>query len=536
VVLIAFAAVVLSTLPYAIGFASQTSDVVYIGALNNSPDYAAYLASMQLGARGEWAFHFLFSSEPQQAVYTKLYYIFFGHLATWMGLSLVATFHLVRIFFGLTSCLAAFWLISCVFSSEKERLFAYGLAVFGSGIGWLLLILGRSIIRGSYPIDLWLSDAYLFMGMAANSHFAAITTFLAGMLASFLSFIKQPKAWKIFLTVCFSILIQLNTPYIPILVDMALLGCVSVVACERKSIPWRLIGLLIVIGLFQLPLLAYNAFIFSGDPLLRIFAAQNSNPSPPFFHYIFGFALFWPFVLLGLWGFLRRMRQSDRNSPSDQSGVSFAGLGAALAWITIALVLAYATTTLQRRFMHAFVLPLSILASYGYFHVFVPFTQRSRLPWLARRSASLAVLISLFASLSSIYVSLGYVLFLRQHPPSLFEAKTVVEAVSWLGDHAQAKDCVLSSEITGQLVASRAGLPVYLGHLYETINYTYKLAQVKDFYSGSFKPELLSPSGCRWVFLGPHEKDLGGGLNRDILDKLDPVFNNNEVTLFQVKP
>ncbi len=89
--------ILLITLPYLIAMGKAGESYVFNGFLLNPIDGNSYLAKMYQGWAGQWQFTLSFSAEINQGSYLFLFYIFLGHVARWLGLSLIVTFHLARI-------------------------------------------------------------------------------------------------------------------------------------------------------------------------------------------------------------------------------------------------------------------------------------------------------------------------------------------------------------------------------------------------------------------------------------------------------
>jgi hypothetical protein len=109
--------------------------------------------------------------------------------------------------------------------------------------------------------------------------------------------------------------------------------------------------------------------------------------------------------------------------------------------------------------------------------------------------------------MSSLYLGLGTSVYMSSRPPAFFDPVSLVRAVDWLARQAGPDEAVLSSELSGQLLAARGGLAVYLGHPIETVDYPGKSAAVLAFYSGQ-DPELPRRVGLRWVLWGDREQAL----------------------------
>jgi hypothetical protein len=532
----------LSSLPYLVGYESQTPDLVFSGAVFDRMDYAVHLSTMHLGERGEWAYRLRMTSEEQPGAYIKLAYVFLGQAARWSGLSLPAMYQLGRLASGVLAGIAVYLLAAHLFAEILWRRLAFLLAFLGSGLGWLMLILGAQPQAGISPVDFWLVDAYLFFGLLVFPHFVLVTALLAGMAACYLSYLRRPRAWKVAAAAILGLLIQPVQPFAPILGDLAIAGAWFTHTWRVGRFSWRSLGPPLLIGLAQAPLLLYHLRVVSADPVWEGFTRQNITASPPISYYLWGFGLLWPPALAGAWFFARRLFSTQAASSEPTSISAQAGVGAVLAWCAGALALAYTPALLQRRFMLAYSLPLALLAVSGLRELArlsfpVSWAALRRL-FPARRPASLGLLYVLLASLSTFYLASGYSLVLAARPPGFFHPAALVQAVDWLASSAGPEEVVFSAEETGQLVAARAGLPVYLGHPIETLDYPLKTKAVSAFYQGEAGVEILHAGRARWVIFGPYERkiepDLRGFPESD--GGLKEVYRNPSVTIYQVAP
>ncbi|KAA3647913.1 MAG: hypothetical protein DWQ07_02695 [Chloroflexi bacterium] len=70
----------LSSIPYIVGYQLETDTKVFGGAFFDRQDVAVHMASMQAGRQGGWLYHFRFSSEEHQGYPVKMFYILLGQL------------------------------------------------------------------------------------------------------------------------------------------------------------------------------------------------------------------------------------------------------------------------------------------------------------------------------------------------------------------------------------------------------------------------------------------------------------------------
>jgi hypothetical protein len=528
VLLTAWIILLLSSLPYLAGYAASTPQQVFNGAVIDRQDYAVHLATMHLGARGEWAYRMRFTAEPQQGAYVKLGYLFLGHIARLLGTSLPVTYHFGRLVFSTLACLAIYALAAQAFTEIFWRRIAFLLAIFGSGLGWLQLLAGWLPQADISPIDFWLIDGYVFLGILALPHFSAVTALLAGMVLCGITYLRKPTWTKWILACLAALLVQTLQPYAPVLADIALLGAFISSWVLARQIRRHEVLFLLGLGLVQLPLLVYNAAAMNSDPLWQSFVRQNVTLSPPPVYYLWGYAILWPFALLGAAGVFRSLRQAE-----PASRLRLPVLAAALAWVAAALLLAYTPFNLQRRFMHAFSLPLALLAAAGLRDMLVPWLARRFPAGFRRRSALAVILLTALASLSSLLVCLGNVLYLSTQPAALFDSGDLVRSVDWISARAGPDDLVLSAELSGQLVAARSGLPVFLGHPIETLEYPEKTQHVAELFNGSSAGEWLVDAGVKWVIYRREDGKPGNEISPQA--PLEAVYQDGAITVYQVR-
>jgi hypothetical protein len=136
---VAILILVVSCLPYALGYRFAPPGSDFSGFIINAEDSNIYLAAMQQGAQGAWRFRLLYTPEDHPEAFLYLFYLLLGHLSALTGLSLILTYHLARLFCGLVLLLGAYFFIAFFIRRRAVRWIAYLLVCFSSGLGWLVL-------------------------------------------------------------------------------------------------------------------------------------------------------------------------------------------------------------------------------------------------------------------------------------------------------------------------------------------------------------------------------------------------------------
>jgi len=503
----------LGSIPTWAGYQAQTAGLRFRGIYYDSQDYAVHIATMLAGRQAEWAYQFRFTTEPHNLAYIRMYYIVLGHISTWLGLAPEPTFQIARWLFGFIALFALYRLMKQIFPELFWARTAFMLAALGSGLGWLQLIFRWTSTRIT-PIDFWLADDYVFFSLSVFPHFAFVTAGMCIALSLWLDFLATKRWVKVAYIALTAILVQFVNPIAFTTVDLSLLGAALFSWWQSQRISRQDMAALFTIAIAQFPLLAYNFLILNNDPLWSQFTAQNQTLSPPPDYYLWGFALFWPWALLGTILALRTRSTAQ---------------GAAVFWVISAFLLAYIPVYIQRRFLQNITIPLAILATAGLIKLFETGTVRR--PGMTRWRPSLVLSFVFLASVSSIQMGLSQGAYLQTHPENLYYPASLDGAIHWFHENAQYNDFILASEQTSQVLAQKAGLRAYFGHEMETLHYRSKKLEVQSFFQGRL-PELAHKP-IKWIVYGPFEKELSSTFQAT--ENLRLVYDIQGLQIYQVK-
>lgn len=503
----------LSSLPTWAGYRAETSELHFRGIYYDSQDYAAHIAMMESGRHGQWAYQFRFTTEVFQPAYVRLFYIFLGHFSAWLGLASETTYHLARWLLGFLALYSLYKLTQQIFTNLFWARVSFLLAAVGSGLGWLQLIF--NIHSGMLtPIDFWLIDSYVFFSISVFPHFAFVTAAMCLALLFWLDYLGSLRSKNIVWIGLISILVQLTNPIALATVDGSFLGAMLFSWWKKRKYERKHIGALGIIAIAQLPLLLYNATMMYHDPLWIQYTSQHQTLSPPPGYYFWGFALFWPFTVLGMITAIREKASSS---------------GAAIFWVFAGFLLAYGPLYTQQRFLQNITIPLAILVTNGLIALFE--SKAITNGFLKKWSRSVVILFVFLVSISSIQLSLGRALYLQTHPKDFYYPAIIDNAVAWLRENGQYDDFVLALENTSQILAQKAGVRVYVGHEMETLDFGKKKLSTEAFYTGEY-PELAK-SPIKWVVFGPLEKKLAPNFQPPSTLKL--VYKTQDLQIYEVK-
>ena len=134
--------VIASSLPYFIAWVVAPEGAHFTGLIFNPQDGNSYIAKMRQGFVGFWSFRLAHTSEPHAGALVYLFYLLLGHVVRWTGLPLIVVYHVARAAGGAVMLLALYGLASWLSDDVGERRVMFLLAALGSGLGWLVGVMG----------------------------------------------------------------------------------------------------------------------------------------------------------------------------------------------------------------------------------------------------------------------------------------------------------------------------------------------------------------------------------------------------------
>ncbi|MFQ5922261.1 MAG: hypothetical protein ACE5M4_05405 [Anaerolineales bacterium] len=485
----------LTSLPVISGHVFEPNDRVFNGAIYDRYDYSVHLASMQHGARGNWTYQFMYTTEEGGEAYLKLSYILMGQLAGALGLDLAAAYQLFRLLTGGIALVAVYFYMAHGFNSVALRRTGFALAAAASGIGWLLLILGWLPQPQVSPIDFWLIDVYVFFSIATFPHFSMMMVLLMAMALGYLRFAMTKKVAYWLVAVLAGLIMLPLQPFTVALGDLAAFGAILAAWRARKYVRILDLGPYLVLVAFQLPAILYYRELIETDPIWSEFASQNVVLSPSPIYFLFGIGLVAPLAIWGAWiAYKRRM---------------LLGLQS-LFWSASALLLSFSPTLIQRRFALALMVPMALLATTGLGYGFLPALRKTRHAWVRPRRGTLLMLCVAATLPSTLYLATGGALYASITPETLYDPTSLHDAINWLSETATPSEAVMASEETGLMIPAFAGIRAFVGHPMETLRYENKVELAERFFASdgmtvAERRELLRDCSCDWVLVGPYE-------------------------------
>jgi hypothetical protein len=448
---------------------------------------------------------------------------------------MVLVYHAARWVFGLGLLLTVYRFLAALTERVAIRRLAWLMVAFGGGLGWLLIALGRPDWLASMPLDFILPEGFTFLVLYAFPHIAlGRTLLLLGMLSLLRAWqlidtgpvlqrspisplASRPSAIKWGLLAGFLwLLMSLIVPFY-VAVAWAVSGavCAGFALRDRRRF-WTKTLTTGAAVLVSAPIVIYNAWLFTSDPVYRTWGAQNRIFSPHPLHYLAAYGV--PLALAAV--AVRQVWRSEKYT------------WLALAWVAMVPFLVYLPFNLQRRLVEGVQVPLSLLAAVGLARISGAQSRRSS---LRSRLALGVVLLGLVPT--NVVLVAGNSMALRGRPSPVFRDAGEVAALDQLSSLVEPWDVVLASYRTGSYLPARVGARVFVGHGPESVRAQPKKALVARFFGGSaddaWRQRLLEEYGVDYVFWGPEERQLGG-FDPVGAGYLEPIYDRDGYLVLEV--
>ncbi|HEX6305491.1 MAG TPA: hypothetical protein VFZ76_14950 [Anaerolineales bacterium] len=533
----ASAVMLVTLLPYMLGFANEGENWRFTGFLFGVEDGNSYIAKMMAGAAGDWLFYTPYTAYPQSGVIAFLPYLILGKLTSppAQHVQLVVVYHLFRLGAGILATLATYDFLSLFISDLKLRRYGLVLATLGGGLGWVLVLVGKPFWLNSLPLEYYSPESFGFLALFGLPHLAMARALLLWGLVSYLRMDEQSGSMIGIRTIAPGILLLSLGLFQPltVVVAWAVLGTHIGILAVREAVRSRSIKLDLrgkwlsmargaaASILISSPIVIYTLVKFNLDPVLRLWTSQNLIISPHPGHYLLAYGLLIPFAVGGAYMLVK-----------DKPFLGWLPAG----WVIILPILAYAPYNLQRRLPEGIwvafvVLAIASLENKG------TFDRSTELrPGGSTRFSFLKGLALLLALPSTILLYVGGLQAVKEPAWPVYRPAEEVEAFEYLAKSAPTDAIVLASYESGNPLPAWAPVRVIVGHGPESIRLEELSPQVEGFYSASGSDadrlDLLERFSAGYVLWGPHEKSLGAW-NPARSNYLDLVYEHGNYSIFE---
>jgi hypothetical protein len=485
----------LTCIPYVIAASTAPEGWHFAGILVNPLDGQSYLAKMQQGLMGDWLFHLTFTPEAHDGALIFTFYLALGHAAALTGLPKPVVFQLARLLAAFGLLLMAFRFTARVTPDPFERRLSFVFILTASGLGWL------GVLLGAFPIDLWVPEAFVPYSIFTNPHFPLAMLFMLIIFEQLLQSTgaadrrsdmtsptsgnhnarSQPEkrssgpggtVWTGGLAGLTSLALAMISPFGLLTVWAVLATFLVWLFVRDRRLPWEQIWLTLGVVIFSTPVIFYQYWVSTTNPILAGWSVQNVTPAPKLPDFLLGYGLVG--LLAGL-GAVLILRQRKSGIPAGEMLV--------FLWAASTILLVYIPFELQRRMITGLHIPLCILAAIG----LCRWLARSKVT--AKRQRLITIGVVMIGAFGTVLVWIIPLIGTRASPADstagLFFIRSEERAAfEWLQQNAETDQVVLASPRLGLFVPGETGLRAFYGHPFETIAARDKEDQVRAYYGG----------------------------------------------------
>lgn len=498
-------AVLLTTAPYIVATTLAKPGTHFSGFLLNPVDGFSYLAKMRQGTHSPLEFTLPYAAQPGPGALFFAFYLFLGRLSDVAGVEPIWLYHGARIAGTLAMFGSAWALFRRTLDSAAARGLAFGLALFGSGVGWL------GVPFGLLPNDLWVPESIPLLSGYANAHFA----FAAALLITAIALIAFDDCFprqRLPLTFAVGLALALVQPFaaLPVLLTAAIWTAGEAYWQRDLRPALNRAPALLAFAAGCGPLLVYELLAVRLQPALADWASQNLTPTPGLLETALGYGLVLVLAAAGivLGGAMRR--------PGERL---------LAVWGVVGLALLFSPLALQRRMALGLFFPLAGLAGaalVGLIH--------------STRRRALAVVAVLALALPSHAIVFGAGLqSVASGDAALVIGDAERQAYREIARQVPAGQLVLAASRSGNRIPAFSEARVLYGHPFETPHAVQQESVAIELFGWGGETALalsrLNQLRVGYVLYGPEERQLG---SPDWLNQLQPVWSLGEFQLYRV--
>ncbi len=514
--------ILLTSVPYIIGFASQTKEWRFSGFLVGVEDGNSYIAKMLRGSVGDNLFRSPFTVAPQDGLLVFLPYLWIGKLASppAQHTQLVALFQLFRCLGIFVYVIGIHRFIRIFPLSTVYRLFATGVATLGAGAGWVMLFFEGNLPGDGVPLEFLSPETFGFLSVFTLPHLAMGIGFFFLSLSCFFKVRPAGNGMKVqtrqifFGGIYLFIVGLMQSIYVAI--GFLILGIyyLNVFIQNKKQIKETTIimGMSILSLLPALGWVIYMLVQSVDNPFLRGWNEQSIVLAQPPIYYFFSFGVFYLFILINY----NKLRVAI-NTPSFRT---------ILICMIIFPFLVILPVNFQRRLALGIWIMVIVLA------LFIIQKLSKKTQYFANIAF---VLIVLPSTLIILITSIGSS---RNLASPTFTPVEYVNIYNRLGSLDGEKN-VLTIFRTGNELPAWTASNVTLGLGSESVKYDYFENQAELFYRGNSttvdRTKLIEEFNVRYAILGDRERQAVG---QDLMQipGSKVIFSSGSVSLLEIIP
>ena len=530
VLLITLGILSFTSIPYIYGYISAPDEKVFMGFTYNVDDHTQYY-SWYTAFQSEFLISNHQTSEANPEIFFNLLWWVLAQFGKITGLSFAAVYQIFRWFSGTIFLFMAYIFISMVFTQVQKRRLAFLITAFGSGFGWVLVLI-KYLFRlpdTPFPLDIFVSEGNSFFCIMSFPHFMQATAFILGVFVLLLVGEKQNQLRFSIYAGISALILGFTHAYDLFIVWSIPLVYAGILFIRQRKFPSYWFKAMLITGLLSWPPALYSFLLTRLNPIWKDVLAQFDNagvftPSPLHMFILMGLPL-----VLALVTFILLILKRDSEFFQTQTGLFVAG------WFIAGWLLTYLPTDFQIHMINSWQIPIILLATLFLSEQVFPLLNKIKPGVFSFGLFSVLVIGLVF--LTNLYLFSWRILDLGRHTYPYYLGSAEVEMLELLEEKTSENSVVLSSYNTGMYIPGLSGRTAFFSHWAQTVNYFEKRDFVNSFYSDELthiqSQKYLLEYGIGYVLFGPAERELGA-LEPGILDFLELVEKNSQVELYKV--
>jgi len=536
--LLILAIVLLSSVPFMVGYAASNEQQQFMGIVSNVADWTQYMAWMKAFETDVIIVNPL-TSEAQQPAFVNAQWLVLARLHTVTGLPDWVVVQIFRIVTTVAFLIATFWVSKRYFPNRRLAYWlAWLLITFGAGGGWIWVLEKRLSGEMKFPLDVYVVEQVTFQNATIYPHFLVGAGLILVILLSFTYSVQRQRLAPAFAAGFAGLVLGLSHAYDLVIVYGVLALLVPLLVLKGASIRTAIIHGVILL-LFSAPPAAYFYYLTSADPLWTRILEQFADvgvytPQLPHLLILLGI----PFIL-AMVGYNGFFPMAQRNTLQLLMR----------AWLLVNIVLLYIPADFQIHMLSGIQIPIGIIAAETLLDWLAPQLRRRFVPqegedqagethWLLRQS-TLAALVILLVIPTNLYLYAWRIKNVMVGHDGIYIAQDDARAMEWLEANTLRTDVVFAPHNVGQYVPGTSGNHVFLGHWAQTVDFAQKRTAVEYFFSqeatDAERRMILDESGVDLLFEPATGRE---GLVTGICEELElPIlYQQGNSTICQVTP
>lgn len=533
VISVSLVILIVTTLPYVYGELSSPPDKKFMGFMHNVPDHGQYLSWFR-GFQHSLLVDNHLTPEPNAPIFFNLLWWTLARMARYTGLGYAILYQILRWVAGSLFLGIVWFFLSLFLEHRLQRVVAFLLVAVASGLGWVLVILKYTLLRGKliFPLDVYIAESNTLFCIMAYPHFALAAALIVLVFALLIVGARKGQLRYAILAGLVALILGWQHAYDLLVIWGVPVGYTTLLALRNRRIPTYWLRSILIVGLISFWPALYSVYITQASPIWKEVLAQFENAgvfTPDPFHLLILMGLPLVLTLLTFDGLVPLAEQDE--------GQLFIK-----SWFLIGFLLNYVPTDFQIHMLNGWQVPVSVLATVGLFQRVVPAiaesVSKTACPWPRGRLAWWIALGFLALTLpTNLYlVSWRFVdLGRADYPYYLYRDE--LAALDWLETHTSVNDVVLSSRAVGQYIPGLSGNRPFLAHWAQTLDFYDKRERVQRFFDPEVEDaerlQTLQIFEVDYVLYGPAERALGQ-YNPGDSPLFSATFSNSQVTIYRV--